>query len=747
MNEINMFDLLGINPLGINPIKNLNSPTRKVANMINVLPKDLAKTLYGNPDRNSLYTRIEIPKNSSPKDNPKMRVLNIPAPRLKTIQRTTYEYLSRVFEPTRYAKGFVANESILSNAWPHRRKAVVIKFDIKDFFPSITFPRVRGMFMSWPFNFSQDIATVFTQICSMDKGAIAQGAPTSPYISNMICRRLDKRISNFAFKNHLTYTRYADDITLSSNKSNLAIKNIQAKIIEIIKEEHFAINEEKLRVLFPSQRQLVTGIVTNDGVNVPRKYIRQIRSLLYQCEKWSVPSTAFNYLQNPLEKGPCLALTQNQGETFVEKDGRKMIKLVYSKYPTIEAPNPKPIGYMPLLMMFLAHLRGRIMYIGQVSKANIDLSFNNGIESVPNDQDKNLLAYQRRYKIYRRFLDRFNAIVEKEEYSREFAIKVRSKKSDYMDQEEQTFFLQKSIEDLRAEIESRSNPEPRYFYSFMSNTLEDEIRAKLAKLIRRHQPDTNTTRYILDSTKDTGSFIMRLLHNESISKSEFDEFMDKYLLIKDRLPLRLEISLTQLLKKVGHHFSSLKKTEYNFFKDDDFRTKELIPFKNNTRFVVNPNKSNGGTDLYQLVSKILRDKYIKAEMKKKNITIIIPENKVDWRTDLYTHVDSVEWALRRIIESIATNSLDTKFHFSIETKEDGRNIFSISNEDTNPVDVPPDRSFLHGKLRAAMSYLDGLAHYSIEANFLGHGPLSLNLYTNEATPIESVTGFTHKLEF
>jgi len=742
-----MFDLSGVNPVGISPIKNRNSPTRKVANMINVAPKDLAKTLYGNPDRNSLYSRIEIPKNSSSKDNPKMRVLNIPAPDLKAIQRTTYEYLSQLFEPTRYAKGFVANESILSNAWPHRRKAVVIKFDIKDFFPSITFPRVRGMLMSWPFNFSQDIATVFTQICSMDKGSIAQGAPTSPYISNMICRRLDKRISNFAFKNHLTFTRYADDITLSSNKSNLAIKNIQAKIIEIIKEEHFAINEEKLRVLFPSQRQLVTGIVTNDGVNVPRKYIRQIRSLLYQCEKWSVPPTAFHYLQNPLEKGPCLAVDLKSGETFVEEFGAKMIKSTYSKYPNIEVPTPKSLGYVQILMMFLAHLRGRIMYLGQVSKANIDLSFNNTFESTPSDQDKNLLAYQRRYKIYRRFLDRFNAIVEKEEYSREFAIKVKSKKSNYMDQEEQIFFLEKPIEDLRAEIESRSGAEPRYFYSFMPNTSEDEIRAPLAKLIRRHQPDTNTTRIILDSTKNTGSFIMQLLHNESISISEYDEFMDKYLLIKDRLPLRLEIGLTQLLKKVGHHFSSHRRTKYNFFKDDDFRTNELIPFKKDTRFVVNPKKSNGGTDLYELVSTILDDKYIKPVMKKKNITITVPENKVEWRTDLYTHVDSVEWALRRIFESIADNSLDTKFHFSIETKENGRNIFRIGNEDTSPVDVPPDRSFLHGKLRAAMGYLDGLADYSIEANFQDYGYLSLNLYTNESTEIEPVKGFTHKLEF
>ena len=98
----------------------------------------------------------------------------------------------------------------------HRNKKLIISFDIEDFFPSITFARVSGMFQSEPFNFNKERSTILAQICCMDdgnNGPIAQGAVTSPYISNMICRKLDSRLHGLAQSLRMHYSRYADDMT------------------------------------------------------------------------------------------------------------------------------------------------------------------------------------------------------------------------------------------------------------------------------------------------------------------------------------------------------------------------------------------------------------------------------------------------------------------------------------------------------------------------------------------------------
>jgi RNA-directed DNA polymerase len=174
------------------------------------------------------------------------------------------------------ATGFVRGRSIVDNARPHVGSGVVINLDLADFFPTITTERVAAMFrgLGW----DSDSATILSRICS-DEGRLPQGAPTSPAISNLVCRRLDERLSGLvtSFKGH--YTRYADDITLSlpglgrnkrlrrhkgkqrPDRSNRPVRSPSRSLLttirQIIEEEGFQIQmKKKVRVQRPHQRQL-----------------------------------------------------------------------------------------------------------------------------------------------------------------------------------------------------------------------------------------------------------------------------------------------------------------------------------------------------------------------------------------------------------------------------------------------------------------------------------------------------------
>ena len=119
---------------------------------------------------------------------------------LKGLQRKLLARLEKDFKPSAYAHGFTKGKSIISNAAYHRRKKCIIKVDIRDFFPSINFGRVQGMLQGAPFHFGAEAAVTLAQITCLDNegGVLPQGAATSPYIANMICRRLDSRLAGIA---------------------------------------------------------------------------------------------------------------------------------------------------------------------------------------------------------------------------------------------------------------------------------------------------------------------------------------------------------------------------------------------------------------------------------------------------------------------------------------------------------------------------------------------------------------------
>ena len=188
----------------------------------------------------------------------------------------------------------------MSNAKKHTAQKFVLNLDLLDFFPSINFGRVRGMFMATPYNLNEKVSTVLAQICCFNN-ELPQGAPTSPIVSNMICAKMDSQLRILAQLSRCNYTRYADDITFSTSSPKFPAQlatiitgekgnylQLSDQLKTIIEDNGFKINNDKVRLQTKTHRQEVTGLVTNQFPNVRRHYIRQVRAMLHAWEKYGL---------------------------------------------------------------------------------------------------------------------------------------------------------------------------------------------------------------------------------------------------------------------------------------------------------------------------------------------------------------------------------------------------------------------------------------------------------------------------
>jgi RNA-directed DNA polymerase len=223
-----------------------------VAIMLGISWPKLRYLLYRRPI-SQRYRNFEIPKKSGGK-----RLITAPIEEIKELQRTLNELLNIIYQPRLSTHGFALNRSIVTNAEAHVGARFVFNLDLADFFPSIHFGRVRGMFLKKPFQCNPAVATVLAQLCCHD-GKLPQGAPTSPTISNLICGRMDVDLQRFAREHACTYTRYADDITFSSERrvfpSGIAYYDAKTgklqvgeALLSVIKKNTFVVNEAKLRL-------------------------------------------------------------------------------------------------------------------------------------------------------------------------------------------------------------------------------------------------------------------------------------------------------------------------------------------------------------------------------------------------------------------------------------------------------------------------------------------------------------------
>lgn len=269
-------------------MKNLNElETRnELADYLKIPRKTLSYILYVKTV-DELYISFEIPKKKEG-----VRSINAPVEQLKNIQRKIADVLwkyqmdiwkSRDINPN-ISQAFIKGKGIITNAQIHRNKRFVYNLDLENFFDSFHFGRVRGFFLkSYDYQFSDEVATTIANLCCY-KGKLPQGAPSSPIITNIICNVLDMRILKIAKKYRLDYTRYADDLTFSTNdKKFLDVKEaFYQEIDKEIERAGFKINEKKIRLQFRDSRQEVTGIIVNKKLNVNRDYYKKTRAMAHQ---------------------------------------------------------------------------------------------------------------------------------------------------------------------------------------------------------------------------------------------------------------------------------------------------------------------------------------------------------------------------------------------------------------------------------------------------------------------------------
>ena len=260
-------------------------------------------------DSRKLYYQFEIKKRSGGK-----RTIHAPAKRLKEIQKILASAFQEVYTPPREAHGYILQRGILTNSQSHIKRRIVFQVDLEDFFPSIHIGRVRGLLQSSMFNFSHEVADALAKLCTVRvayaNSHLPQGAPTSPILSNFICYKLDKNLQKLARSNRCYYSRYADDISFSTDRATLptsiavventaeinAVKVGLALKIELV-NQGFKINHEKTRMKTKRQRQMVTGIVVNEKMNVPRDFVRQTRDMLYFWKKYGAESAGRHYFK------------------------------------------------------------------------------------------------------------------------------------------------------------------------------------------------------------------------------------------------------------------------------------------------------------------------------------------------------------------------------------------------------------------------------------------------------------------
>ncbi len=290
-----------------------------LANLLQFKPSALSYILFKQPAAVK-YRTFDIPKRRGG-----TRTIEAPIDALKFVQQRLSVLLQDCVDEINEAKnrkdrvahGFKRKRSIITNAGQHRNRRYVFNIDLEDFFPSINFGRVRGYFIrDNNFALDEDVATVIAQI-ACHENALPQGSPCSPVISNLIAHVLDMHLVRLVSTVGCTYSRYADDLTFSTNKkafpAEIALQSETephlwvpgVDLQRLIRHSGFRINPAKTRMLYRTSRQEVTGLVVNKKINIRREYRHTVRAMVHSL----------------LNKGSfeAYAATENSGTVNIKK--------------------------------------------------------------------------------------------------------------------------------------------------------------------------------------------------------------------------------------------------------------------------------------------------------------------------------------------------------------------------------------------------------------------------------------------
>jgi RNA-directed DNA polymerase len=251
--------------------------------------------------RSRMYQQFSIAKGAG-----KLRLISAPDRRLNILQSKLTPLLNQLYRIRKPVHGFVPARSVKTNAEAHGQRRFVVNLDLQDFFPTITENRIRGLLQALGVNYR--VSAIIARLCCLNDH-LPQGAPTSPVLSNMICFRLDTDLLEIAKGARAIYTRYADDISFSSYQppaplfegalpavGRFSPEVLAPRLREAFLGNGFAVNPDKAHYADRNSRRIITGVKINAGLNVDRRYVRNIRAVLHSIEETGLIDAQAKYV-------------------------------------------------------------------------------------------------------------------------------------------------------------------------------------------------------------------------------------------------------------------------------------------------------------------------------------------------------------------------------------------------------------------------------------------------------------------
>lgn len=239
----------------------------QLAKLLAVAPQEIDYVLR-NPRR--YYKPARVPKRDG-----SVRMLLVPRGKLRLLQDKIKRHILDKFENLECVHGGVKRRSVVSNALPHVKKSVVFSVDLKDFFPHVTPDRVFRIFRG--LGFAEECAKLLMKATTWEH-QLPQGAPTSTALANVSLIRADFRLQRLARKYDFSYTRYVDDLTISGGSRLLNFRKLIPRIIE---SEGFTVKPQKTATMQMGERQVVTRLVVNTKLNMPREWRKGVRAQVF----------------------------------------------------------------------------------------------------------------------------------------------------------------------------------------------------------------------------------------------------------------------------------------------------------------------------------------------------------------------------------------------------------------------------------------------------------------------------------
>jgi RNA-directed DNA polymerase len=302
-------------------------------------------------ENHAFYRYAEV---SIPKRRKGMRTLLVPERRLKFLQRKTLRLLSQLYSPRAPVHGFIQDRGAITNANAHQKRPYLLNIDLRNYFGVISRRRVLGLLES--LDLKEEVALAICSIC-VTRNQLPQGAPTSPILSNMIAYRLDRDLMNFAKNHRLRYTRYADDISLSSYSpptglfdaglpvsGRVSEKELSADLRAVFSSNGFDIAPEKVRFAGPKFRKEVTGLIVNEFTNVKRTFVRNLRAAIYKVETIGISAAEKDYQKRYHTAASLEQILRGRLEWLAQVRGRSLgayrtlAKRFNQQFPASEIP-------------------------------------------------------------------------------------------------------------------------------------------------------------------------------------------------------------------------------------------------------------------------------------------------------------------------------------------------------------------------------------------------------------------------